>query len=144
MQQSNHLNSGNNDYSDAVGPKHTIFVDDQAEADEFDPHDYFQVKSGNNEMLRRKHNRLRQNQPEPDQIDLPESVISQRNHITQEIHSRKARSIQLKQALEFMRNKKSLATSKGASIKKFHVISENDSVDDKGRPVFVWKPVRMK
>ncbi|KNC97930.1 rRNA-processing protein UTP11 [Spizellomyces punctatus DAOM BR117] len=118
-------------------PRHTIFVDDEAEAKAFDPSTYFDTPA---ELLHRKFNRPTTAMLKTADISLPDpktqkKLDKQRESSYRELSSRLAREEQLRKAQLEMELQKNLM-GKGAKKKV--------GVDQQGLPVYKWKAQRKK
>ncbi|TPX71447.1 hypothetical protein SpCBS45565_g01032 [Spizellomyces sp. 'palustris'] len=118
-------------------PRHTIFVDDGAEAKAFDPSTYFDTPA---ELLHRKFNRPTNAMLKTAEMSLPDpktqkKLEKQRESSYRELSSRLTREEQLRKAQLEMELQKNLM-GKGAKKKV--------GVDQQGLPVYKWKAQRKK
>eukprot|EP00842_Homolaphlyctis_polyrhiza_P005662 jgi/Hompol1/6097/HPOL_000357-RA len=118
-------------------PRHTIFVDDEAQAKAFDPVKHFDTVP---ELVNRPAMRLRKQDLE--KIELPKitkteakQIVKSRDNVAKELSSRLERESKLRSVQLELQLQKHLM-GKGARKKV--------GVDSKGLPVYKWKARRQK
>ncbi|KAI9325469.1 small-subunit processome [Zopfochytrium polystomum] len=117
--------------------KHTVFVDTEEEAAEFDPAEYFDTPK---ELLHRRFNRPRKAMLESGDVPIPEPDTLQKAAVSRSRHyellvSRQAREENLLQ-MQMELDKHKQLMGKGAKKKV--------GTDKNGRPIYKWKAERKR